>query len=80
MPNEFYSIHINIHINQRCTGIEPILLPTAPGLKQSVLTIQPRRHTFNQNDEKYVDRRSIFDTTGIKITNEPKKKNNLTQV
>ena len=35
-------------------GIEPALLTSVDGLKQSTLVIRPRIHTSNRNNGKYV--------------------------
>ena len=50
-------------------GIEAIVQNSAAGLKQSALIIRPQGHISIENNEKYLDRRSNFVTTGKKIMN-----------
>ena len=59
--NRISALNINVHRHKGCMGIEPVLLSSEKGLKQSALTI--RRHISNQNNKKYIDRRSNFVTT-----------------
>ena len=51
-------LDINEHHDQGCMRMDPALLFSAAGLKQSVLTARSRRHFSNQNNGKYIDRRS----------------------
>ena len=60
---------INGHNDQVCEGIEPALLYLAAGLKQSLLTIDPKRHTSVRNKEKCIDTLSNFVTAGKKFIN-----------
>ena len=59
---------INACNRQDCMGIEPAHLSS--GLKQNVLTTQPRKHFCVRNNGKYVDKRSNGDTTFQKNKNE----------
>ena len=45
--NLICAFHNNAHNDQKYTGIEPTLLFSAKGLKQSAWTIRPRRYTYN---------------------------------
>ena len=58
-------LDINAHNDQACTGIETILVvSSAAGLQLSALTTQLWKHICIQNNEKCIDRRSNFVTTG----------------
>ena len=63
---------LNIHDynNQDCSGFEPALIFPVEELKQSALTVWPRRHFLKANNAKYTDTRSNNDITGKKIMNE----------
>ena len=73
MYNRICVFEIINHIDQGCTGIEPVLLSLAEEKKQSALTTQPRKHIPSRNNGKYVDSRSNCVTTGRKIMNELQK-------
>ena len=45
---------IHVHIDQVCPGIEPALLYSAAGLKQSALNIPPRRHLYLKQLKIYI--------------------------
>ena len=64
------ALGINAHNDESCMGIAPIQVSIAHRLIQSALTIQSRRYIFIRTNEKYIDKRSNFVTTGKKITNE----------
>ena len=49
------------------------MLKAAEKLKRSTLTIRPRIHFTNRNNEKYVDKQSNGDVIGQKIMNEVEK-------
>ena len=50
-------LDIDVHNGQNCsTWMEPALLDLTEKLKQSALVIQPRIHTKNRNNRKYMDR------------------------
>ena len=54
-----------------CTGVEPVPLSSAEGLKQSAITTGPRKYLTKRNNEKYIERRSNGIITDQKIMNEP---------
>ena len=62
-------LDINAHIDQGCTGIEFAFLASVTELKRTALAIR-HEDISNRNNEKYIDRRSNFATTGKKIMNE----------
>ena len=68
--NWVYAFDFNIHADQGCTGIKPVLLSSADGQKQSMLTIRLRRNTSTRNNDNYIERRSNFVTTGMKVMSE----------
>ena len=68
--NRICVFDINAHNSQDCTRIKSALLFSAAGLAQDDLAIRPRWHASTLNNEKYLDRRSNFAATGMKIMNE----------
>ena len=71
--NRICVLDFDLHNYQGCTGIEPVLLSSAEGLKQSAVTTWPWRHLSNRNNGKYIDRRSDGVTTSQEITNKQQK-------
>ena len=67
--NRICMLVIKAHNNRGCTGIVPVLLPSAEGLKQSALTTRSRSHFSNWKNGKYIDRRFNGITTGQIILN-----------
>ena len=61
---------INAYDDQDCTGIDPNLLFSKEGLKQSALSTRPRWNFVNRNKGKYVDRRFKDAVTVQKTMNE----------
>ena len=53
--NRIYVLGIKSLNDQSCRGIEPTLLSSAEGLKQSASTTRPRRHFSNRNKGKYIE-------------------------
>ena len=52
------------HNDHGYTGFEPALSVSAQELKQSALTVRPRRHFLNKRNGKCIDARSNDITTG----------------
>ena len=63
-------LHISAHNDRDGMGIETALLSSAEALKQSAVSIRPRRYFSKRSKEKYIDRQSNGITTGQKIMNE----------
>ena len=65
-----FCLDINAHNDQICTEIEPTLLFSKEGQKQSAFSIRSGKQFSMQNNGKYIDKRSNEVTTAQAIMKE----------
>ena len=68
--SRIYVLEITYHDEQISTGFVPVFSCSAEDLKQSTLTVWPRRHCSNWKNRKYINTRSNDVTIVQKIMNE----------